>query len=77
MRTTVDDLYGFFGISGIGRGQRLEDSFTSRLEEGVQDLTAKQRSTRGNYRESMVPLEPLQRLRLHRHGSDSGVLSMP
>jgi hypothetical protein len=35
----VDDLYGFFGISGIGRGQRLEDSFTSRLEEGVQDLT--------------------------------------
>ena len=37
--TTVDDLYGFFGIPGIGRGQRLEDSFTSRLEEGVQDLT--------------------------------------
>lgn len=37
--TTVDDLYGLFGIPGIGRGQRLEDSFSSRLEEGLQDLT--------------------------------------
>ena len=36
---TVDDLYGFVGIPGIGRGQRLEDSFSSRLGEDVQKLT--------------------------------------
>jgi len=36
---TVDDLYGFVGIPGIGRGQRLEDSFNSRLAEDLQKLT--------------------------------------
>ena len=36
---TVDDLYSFIGIPGIGRGQRLEDSLASRLSEDVRKLT--------------------------------------
>ena len=36
---SVDDLYGLVGIPGSGRGQRLEDSFTSRLPEEQQELT--------------------------------------
>ena len=36
---SVDDLYGLVGIPGSGRGQRLEDSFTSRLPDEQQQLT--------------------------------------
>ena len=36
---SVDDLYGLVGIPGSGRGQRLEDSFTSRLPDEHQQLT--------------------------------------
>jgi hypothetical protein len=35
----VDDLYNLLGISGVGRGQRLEDSLISRLPTAVQSLT--------------------------------------
>ncbi len=37
--TTVDDLYSLIGIPGAGRGQRLEDSFASRLPEELRALT--------------------------------------
>lgn len=37
--TTVEDLYGLIGIPGAGRGQRLEDSFASRLSEELRELT--------------------------------------
>lgn len=37
--TTVDDLYGLIGIPGAGRGQRLEDSFASRLTDSLRELT--------------------------------------
>jgi hypothetical protein len=36
---TVDDLYNLIGIDGVGRGQRLEDSFNSRLPVSVQAMT--------------------------------------
>ncbi|WP_182870676.1 patatin-like phospholipase family protein [Rhodopirellula sp. JC639] len=36
---SVDDLYGLVGIPGTGRGQRLEDSFTSRLPDEQRELT--------------------------------------
>ena len=36
---SVDDLYGLVGIPGSGRGQRLEDSFHSRLPVDQQQLT--------------------------------------
>lgn len=36
---TVDDLYNLVGIDGVGRGQRLEDSLTSRLPLDVRKMT--------------------------------------
>ncbi|MFN3150448.1 hypothetical protein [Bremerella sp.] len=36
---TVDDLYSLVGIPGAGRGQRLEDSWNSRLHDEIQTMT--------------------------------------
>jgi hypothetical protein len=36
---TVDDLYDLISIPGAGRGQRLEDSWNSRLPNSLQSLT--------------------------------------
>jgi len=36
---TVDDLYSFAFIEGVGRGQRLEDSLNSRLSMDIQAMT--------------------------------------
>jgi hypothetical protein len=36
---TVDDLYSLVGFTGVGRGQRLEDSLSSRLSSRIQNLT--------------------------------------
>ena len=36
---TVDDLYSFALIEGVGRGQRLEDSLKSRLPTDIQTMT--------------------------------------
>ncbi len=35
----VDDLYNLIGIPGVGRGQRLEDSLSSRLSSDVRMMT--------------------------------------